>query len=343
MTLIKADSFDHYATAQMSQKWNSSATGTVSTTSPRTGRACMLGGLAKHVFPSGDAHATYILGLALYRADTGTPICDYGFYGDAGATQHLNIRVEANGAITVKRGTSSGTTIGTVAAGAIPLDAWSYIEMKALLSDTVGTVEVRLNGNPTPVLALTAQDTKNAGTLTTFDSVTVVSGGSGSPVIRVDDVYICNGAGSVNNDFLGDTEIVCLLPNGDGATVNGTPSTGSSHFALVDELTPNGITDYNTLVTDGDLDLYDFEDLTNTGGTIRGIQTIPNVAKVGTDATFIQDTLRISGVNYSAASVAVSTTFLYYPRIREISPATSAAFTAAIINAMQHGAMKKDT
>lgn len=344
MTILKADGLDGYTT--LSQRWNTSTSGLISTNKFRTGRAAvrLIGGnLLKHTFAPSEAHATYGVHFGLWREGSINTSTYIILYGDAGATTHLTLVINPNGSGEIRRGTQSGTVLASFAAGSFPSDMWNGYELKALLSDTVGTFEIRKDGNPTPIIAaITAQDTKNAGTNVTFDAIGFVGTGTGSVESWFDDIVVWNGAGSINNDFIGDTEVVTLFPNGDGATINGTPSTGTSHYVLVNEVAPN-TTNYNTLVADGDLELYDFDNLTNTGGIIRAVQSLPFSAKVGSDAAFLQDTLRISGSNYSAGSIAQSTSFAYYPRIREVSPATSAAFTAAIINAMQAGQLKKDT
>ena len=342
MGLIKADGFDAYTT--LSQRWNSSSAGVISTTTPRTGRACWQSnnGVLKHVFPTGDAHATFVVGFACWRDTIATGSGYLYLYGDNGVTHHITLTINGLGGGDIRRGTSAGTVLATFPTDTFPQAAWFYGELKVLLSDTVGTVQLRANGNPTPIVNLTAQDTKNAGTNLTFDSIALLSQGGGSPVWRFDDLYICNGAGSVNNDFLGDSEVNTLLPIADGPSVAFTPSTGSDHYALVDEIPPS-TSDYNTGATDGDRELYQFTGLTATSGIIRAVATYPHVAKVGTDPKFIQDTVRIGATDYDAASVALGTGFVYVPRIREVSPATAAAWSVAEVNAARFGVVAKDS
>src|SRR5438874_4400491 len=47
-----------------------------------------------------------------------------------------------------------------------------------------------------------------------------------------------------------------LVPTSDGNYTQWTPSTGTTHFTLVDESACNGTTDYNSTATNGNRDSY---------------------------------------------------------------------------------------
>jgi hypothetical protein len=67
-----------------------------------------------------------------------------------------------------------------------------------------------------------------------------------------------------------------LTPVGDGVSTDWTPSTGTDHFAVVDEATCNGTDDYNYTETIGDTDSYVI-DLSSVpdGATVTGIFITP--------------------------------------------------------------------
>jgi hypothetical protein len=73
-----------------------------------------------------------------------------------------------------------------------------------------------------------------------------------------------------------------LVPVSDGAYTQWTPSTGSAHYALVDESTCNGTTDYNSTNTVGNRDSYGI-DLSQIpdGGLITSIGIVPCASKNG--------------------------------------------------------------
>jgi hypothetical protein len=110
------------------------------------------------------------------------------FYSDTNVTQHNRLTVATNGSLSFWRGT---TSLATSAAGVIAINTWNYIEVRAVLSDTVGAFEVRVNG--TAVIGpLTAQDTKNAGTATVYDTVRLL-GPIASFFNTFDDCYVLTG------------------------------------------------------------------------------------------------------------------------------------------------------
>ena len=85
----------------------------------------------------------------------------------------------------VRRGNAGGTVLGTTATGLIAINTWYYIELQVVLSDTVGVVNLTIDG--TSRLALTSQDTKNAGTKTVFDTMSLV--GITGVTAKFDDLY----------------------------------------------------------------------------------------------------------------------------------------------------------
>lgn len=108
-------------------------------------------------------------------------------------TSHLTFMLNTDGSIGVRRGGTSGTVLGTTATGVIvaSTSVWQYIEIQAVLSDTVGAVTINVAG--TQVLALTSQDTKNGGTKTVFDAIEI--SGASSVTTKFDDMYVAMGGG----------------------------------------------------------------------------------------------------------------------------------------------------
>ena len=67
-----------------------------------------------------------------------------------------------------------------------------------------------------------------------------------------------------------------LLPSSDGAYLQWTPSTGTTHYTLVDESTCNGTTDYNSTNTVGNRDSYGISLASvPNGSTITAIEITP--------------------------------------------------------------------
>lgn len=103
------------------------------------------------------------------------------FRGDAGATLHLQINLDAAGTLTaVSNGITLATATAAIAAG------WQYVEAKVVLGeDPTGLVQVRVDG--TLVIDNPDCDTLNAGTVPAIDRVLF---GSFTAASQMDDVYI---------------------------------------------------------------------------------------------------------------------------------------------------------
>jgi hypothetical protein len=335
VTLLHTEGFDDLNGLTASQLYpyasNMSATGSFNGYPPRTGtRQGIDGSLGWRPAPAAE-HATMIMGAAVLVEVSGT-LTVMRFLSDAGATIHVTILLLPSGQV---QATRAGTVLGT-SAMAVPITpgSWHYIEAKATLSDTVGVVQIKVD--EVLVVNLSGQDTKNGGTKTVFDRLDLGIGTGTSP--HYDDLYICNGAGSVNNDFLGDCVVETLYPNGDGnySVLVGSDGNSVSNYALVNETTPD-TTSYVGSSTTGDKDSYAFGDLTHTSGTIKGVQTRILAAKTDAGARSFRSFARSAGTDSGGTDIPMSTTYTAYDEVRETDPGTAAAWTVSGVNAAEFG------
>ncbi len=255
-------------------------------------------------------------------------------YGDSFTTNHISLRMIADGTIQVYRGTT--TLLGTTSesffvAAASP----AYFEMKVKLHDTTGTVEIRKDG--TDVLNLTSQDTKNGGTGTVFDAVKWYSHDESYMVL--DDIYINNEQGTKNTGFLGPVVVETKFPNGNGNYSNFVGSDGNSidNYLLIDE-EPNhdGDTTYVESSTDTDRDSYDFEDLTITTGDVLAVRAGVVMRNTGT-AENVQLSTRIVTTDYDSPTKTVPSSYDFIEHCWDVSPATAVAWTITELNAAEFG------
>ena len=284
-----------------------------------------------------DEHATLIVGGA-YRFVTAGGRTDFlNFMSDDGATDHVSIQRDvATGKLYANLPSGNTAMLGP----SVALNTWYYIEAKVTLSDSVGAVEIRLNGST--VISLTGIDTKRGGTKTVLDTVKVgwaynVDGTEA----HVADFYIANGAGSVNNDFLGEIVVETLLPTGNGAESDlvGSDADSVDNYALVNETTPDLVTYVGSAVT-GDRDLYAMANLVRTSGSVRGVQVAGYVEK--SDASGVSCKLPVarSGTVSSGAALPISAAVgaaEVLTRVVETDPVTAAPFTIANVNALEAG------
>lgn len=256
------------------------------------------------------------------------------FYGDSGATQHVTVVFDqATKLITVRRGNTVGTPLGTTAALST---GWAYYEIKLTIGDgTAGSVIVRKNG--VEVINTGGVDTKNGGTNASVDNIRIGSVGSGTG--EFDDWYVLNTSGSTNNDFLGDVRVMTLAPNGNGASSQFAGSDGNSvdNYLLVDEqpFTVGGDNVYSSTI--GHKDLYTTTNLPATTTTVYAAQDIAVAKKDNAGLAGIKTLVRISATDYASATAYLGADVQVCTNIRETNPNTGVAWTPSDIDGLEVG------
>jgi len=343
MALLFMDGFDHYNPLTYGTlKWEANVTGPRSWHSAsggRNGGGCTyfqsqyLGSISKTLQ---STYQTLIIGVALQFQVPGASSTFPYFVGIwNGALRHIGLRRNSStGYIEAYRG--DGTLLGTYS---VTLNAgvWYYLELKATISNTVGAVQLRVN--EFPAISLSNIDTCNGGAEVSNKIVieTGDSAGNHWNGLILDDLYVCDNSGSVNNDFLGDCRIDVIRPNGAGYATNWTPSAGSNYQCVDDPLFDNG-TDYVSENTVDDIDSYTFSDLPLGVAGIKGIQT--NVFAKRTDSgvnTKLKPILRPVSTNYEKTEATLTTSYYDFTEITELNPETGLAWTKATIDAMELG------
>jgi len=348
MSLVFCDGFDDGLTIQ---KWNAGFGGGCSTVSGgRTGnrlRAVDNNGFIKHKVDAADEHATMTVGCALNQDtwafnNSNSTSGQITLTSDSAATLHITVLLTGSTTspvINVYRGGTNGTLLSSVAVSNWINAQWYYLEASAVLSDTVGSVVVKLNG--TTINNITSVDTKNGGTKTVFDSFVLQAAhanGNGDS-IYFDDVYMTNGAGSVNTGFLGDIAVETLYPSGDGSASQFTGSDGNStnNYALVNEAGAPNTTTYTQDATVGQRDLYAYTDLIRTRGTVYRIQINCYVQASDNGAVSAKNVVKSGATVVSGAAAPVVTTYVPVLSLQETDPNTATAWTIAGVNAAEIG------
>ena len=156
--------------------------------------------------------------------------------------------------------------------GSFPEDEWHYLEFKYKFHNSTGTMEILIDG--VSEASATGLDTIPAGADGTIDWFQL--GGTTTNDVNLfymTDFYICDGSGTIRNDFLGAVESQPLLPDADGFHTDFTPLS-STNISNVDEPgNHDGDTSYNAGTTAGDQDSYNMTTLTGLAGRqILGLQ-----------------------------------------------------------------------
>jgi hypothetical protein len=342
MTLNFFDSFDHYAYTDLSLKYSSVAGSDWRITSAgRNGTNALYnsgGGNANFCYLTKNfsANATWIIGFAVRVNTSFATQPAFAMQLFDGSSVQCGLYSLSTGALVFRRGDYNGTIVAT-SASTMSLNTYYFVELKATIGAS-GTIEVRVNGTSVgwiPSQTANIQSTANAY----VDRIQLqVAGGQGVMPIYIDDLYICDGAGTTNNDFLGDCRIVALFPDGAGSNTQFSPSTGGANYTCVDETTPNSDTDYVATSGTGYIDTYTYQDLTTTSGTILGVQVNIFARKDDAGSRTIAGEVRTGGVNYSGpVGFSIGDSYTYYKTLFELNPATNEKFTISEINNAEFG------
>ncbi len=332
MSRLFSTGFDLYGATQETQIWTGVGSGPRSYGSGgsrwATGQGLNLLDVINKVLGSNEA--TLVAGLAFQPANVVT-LGDFFRFRDSTTTQ-ISLAVTATGQLACYKGGTAGTLLASTGAGYVTLGVWHYYEIKAVFATgATGSIEVRVDGNATPVL--TASSVITATTHAYANDIQLVSAASGT---LFDDIYVVNTSGSVNNDFLGDTRIEGRVPTGVGNYAQFTPSAGSN-WQNVDDIPPNGDTDYNASATVNQKDSFAHQSLSSLSGTIRWVSHFIDARKDDAGTRKVAPLFRISGTDYVGSDDTLSTSYQYFEQDYETSPATSTAWTISEINAAEVG------
>ena len=319
MALVFVDSFDHYATADILDKWTADA-GSGSAAITSAGRfgsrlTCASSATAVNgVNLTVASLATYVVGFAFKYSSLLSGDLIFAAFLDSG-TSHIDLRLTNVGQIKLTRNGTALTTGATVLAA----DTWYYLELKFTISDT-GTYEFKING--VAEFSSGSADTRN-GANASVNTIQLRGGALSTQTMSFDDLYVLDTTGGApTNDFLGDIRVEALQASGNGnsSQFDGSDGNSTDNYLLVDETTPDSDTTYVESPDVGDKDTYAFDDVTPSTGTVYGVQILPFCRKTDAGARSICSVARLSGTETDSSDKVLSTSYTYMPDIRETKP-----------------------
>lgn len=253
----------------------------------------------------------------------------------------LYVGLLPDGSVTVGRTntiTAAGTVLESLPAGTVTSNSWYTVELMGYIDNTAGEYDVAING--ASVMSDTGVDTfQGSGTITVDSYLTmrVDTKSGGSAVVDFDDVL----GGVDETTLLTTTQGIpvheALVPTSDVET-DGTPSTGTNHWELVDEIPPAS-GDYNTFTSGGDRERYGLSDRTETGDII-GV----GVWATASDPT-TADTIRLlvdsNGSEVESVDKVLSDTpGTHHSFLVDDDPDTATDWTTSGVNALTAGARR---
>lgn len=249
-----------------------------------------------------------------FRAPDGTTV-HFGVGFDA--TSHLVIYGPAGSVVA----TSAGTYLANVA---------YYMEVKGVIHDTTGSVEVRIDES---VAVSFSGDTRN-GAATTVQYMDVRNVGSASSM-DIDDFWLDDAA------YKGDMAVITRRPNGNGdsSQFTNSASTSVNNYSYVDDSPTPSMTDYVADSVSGHIDLYTM-DAVPAGYVIESVYEVGYVQKsdAGTPPTLLPVAKGQAGTTRTdTAFPALSTTAQLLPAVMRTTDPDGNALTLARVNATQVG------
>ena len=228
MSLMFVDSFDHYF--NLLDKYDVVATSNIGTLATVAARNGVFGLHIENGTNYGDwlgknipATTTLYFGMAIYVLYVSTTWVQVVKFVDGGTSQ-LDLNITGSGNFYFSR---NGITIGSQTTQSMSFSAWHYIEVKVTINGSSGIAELKVDGNYW--IQLSGQNTQVTGNATASQIRFGIAGIStlANAGFYIDDVYLLNSAGSVNNNYLGDVKIQASFPTGNGTLNNYTQNAAS--------------------------------------------------------------------------------------------------------------------
>lgn len=332
MSILLMDGFDLYNnTTDLGLRY----TGTsmqFSTTAGRWGGGAFQLGSVGQIYMSAALPLELWAGFALQTASTSsndTLICSFTSVTGLEASLIYNA---VTGVLKAYAGRDN-TLLGSVTLSfSLADNQYHWIDWHYKYStSSAGISEVWIDN--TQVLNLTGVNSGFNSGQTALSAFVIGSVTVNTPPGYVDDVVLTD----TTTGRLGNSRIETLVPTSDATPNNGTPSTGTSHFAVVDESQYN-TSDYLTMTnTSGQEELFGMSDLTGTPITISAVQIIAVAENSDAGSANLATAVSSSGSTSFGSSVALSSTWKYVNTILATDPHTSAAWTTSGVNAMLAG------
>lgn len=168
------------------------------------------------------------------------------------------------------------------------------------------------------------------------------AGTTGYENIYIDDIAVNDTAGSYQNSWPGLGGIFMLKPNADGAVADFTPSAGSDHYALVDDVPANTTDWVQGDTTPGSMELFAVEATPAYVTAIDLLEVIWQAAVVESGSNELKGVVRQGSTNYADASgqtiLSIEPDYvLFKSDVYYVQPADSSAWDATAVDAVQVG------
>lgn len=348
MALRWMDGFESARTsANMSRRYNGQVDGFLNLAAWGTGRLqgfCITATGNNHygITPTFANHATWIVGMAFRHVSV--PSNDQ-------ILMEFRDGNNVNCSLTVRQGTVNttyvrfrlmvgGTQVAISAEYPPGASTFYYLELKTTSHLSSGSYSFKVN----EIVEFSGSGVATAQFSAVCNNIKIGCPSS-SLGCSIDDVYVCDGSGSIRNDFLGDCVVETILPDSDVTT--GFPNllgAGTTHWDKVDDPSNVAYDDDTTAVVstaDAQKDLYGFAALAFLQSNFLGVQVEIQARLASSGSRVYHARFRHSDTTEISGPAITLTSTSYTPpsfTIWEQRPTgTPADWTLAEINAGSFG------
>jgi hypothetical protein len=212
-------------------------------------------------------------------------------------------------------------------------DYWHIIDMHICVA-TSGSVQVKLDG----VMDMQYFGDTRGNSQTEIDRF--IFGASYHlgfyPWQYIDDIALNNTSGSVDNTWCGDGHVELLRPNAEGDLLEWVPSSGSVHYAMVDDFPPNGDTDYIGTILPNKQELFNLSAFDDTNKLVRRVYSEMRARDMSAVGQVLKLGVKTSGSTYLSDSRVLTYNYLCIKGDEMlVNPITGLAWTKDELDALQ--------
>ena len=333
MTLLFIDSFDHYATAELEDKgWSHSTFSEHKILAANGRRGTQSLFVSQFTIGTDLTHSlldsdTMVIGAAMrWSSFLNT---EAFVFQNAGGGNICMVETTTAGELRL----TSGGQVRITTANIYTATDYSYYEMKYTKGTGANSfAELRKDG----IVLLTITNGNATEQVSAF-RIIESAGAAGSSA--ADDLYVLNGLGTTNNDYLGDVRIDVQHADANGAEITFSSNSGADNWTHVDDVLTDNDTTWNESGVISNRDLHTVE-LPTLGTEIHGIQQCIHQRK--TDAgtvkvDVISEKPGGTGEKINKAAHLAADTFAYALAIRETDPDDDTTWSDAKIRANEWG------
>lgn len=333
MSTIFMDGFDSYSAIAdiLYGAWQNYSGMSIDTSGGRYGGGKMQGGNAWATANIPETSELYV-GFALYINASSTTYAQVVRFDSASGHEATVYLKPSDGTWYLTRATSPDLTTGT---HTVTVGTWYWVEVRYIPNNAGGVFTLWVDG--TQVATFTGDTRATGGS----GGIVIVEIGARSSVSNwhYDDIYVNDTAGSAPaNGRLGDSRIRTFVPNADTTPNDGTPSTGSDHYAVMDEAQRN-TSDYNTLAapSPGDSEIFGSDAALASNDEVVAVRAMVYCAKSDAGTATGKAVIKQGSDKLSGSDTALATSGTDVQGIFNVDPTSATQFTHTDVNSLDFG------